>query len=99
MGLWLKCPGCQENNPLAAQVCPACGRSLQNLPPGQRVYVVGPGRPVVPKSGADASEMAAPPGPATIPKAAPAAAPAPPVSPPEPTQPLKKGRKPRKKKG
>jgi hypothetical protein len=42
MGLRLKCPGCQANNPLSLRVCPVCGRSLDNLPPEQRVYVLEP---------------------------------------------------------
>jgi hypothetical protein len=42
MGLWLKCPGCQTNNPLFLEVCPHCGRSLKDLPAKERVYVVGP---------------------------------------------------------
>lgn len=42
MGFWLKCPGCQARNPLSLQVCPHCGRSLDNLSPQQRVYVIGP---------------------------------------------------------
>ena len=42
MGLWMKCPGCHTTNPLSLQVCPQCGRSLNNLPPAERVYVIGP---------------------------------------------------------
>ncbi len=42
MGLRLKCPGCQVANPLSLRVCPKCGRSLDNLPPELRVYVIGP---------------------------------------------------------
>ena len=42
MGLRLKCPGCNATNPLSLRVCPACGRSLDNLPPEQRVYVIEP---------------------------------------------------------
>jgi hypothetical protein len=45
MGLWLKCPGCQALNPLYFQVCGQCGQSLNNLSPGQRVYVLAPGGP------------------------------------------------------
>ena len=41
MGLWMKCPGCHTTNPLSVQVCPQCGRSLNNLPPAERVYVIG----------------------------------------------------------
>lgn len=50
MGLWLKCPGCQVSNPLYFQVCSQCGQSLENLSPGQRVYVVAPGRPAATKA-------------------------------------------------
>ena len=42
MGLWLKCPGCQAQNPLSLQVCPYCGQDLRKLPAAQRVYVIGP---------------------------------------------------------
>jgi len=42
MGLWLKCPGCHAHVPLSVRVCPHCGQSLDNLPPGQRVYVIAP---------------------------------------------------------
>jgi hypothetical protein len=42
MGLWLKCPGCQAQNPLSLRVCPYCGRDLDKLPAAQRVYVIGP---------------------------------------------------------
>ena len=42
MGLWLKCPGCQAQNPLPLRSCPHCGRDLNNLPATQRVYVMGP---------------------------------------------------------
>jgi hypothetical protein len=42
MSLWLKCPGCQANNPLSLRVCPKCGKSLDNLPRESRVYVIGP---------------------------------------------------------
>ena len=42
MGLWLKCPGCQAQNPLSLRVCPHCGRDLDKLPAAQRVYVMGP---------------------------------------------------------
>jgi hypothetical protein len=42
MGLWLKCPGCQAQNPLSLKVCPQCGRDLDKLPAAQRVYVMGP---------------------------------------------------------
>ena len=42
MGLWLKCPGCQAQNPLSLRVCPYCGQDLDKLPAAQRVYVIGP---------------------------------------------------------
>jgi len=42
MGLWLKCPGCQAQNPLPLRSCPHCGQDLSNLPAAQRVYVMGP---------------------------------------------------------
>ena len=42
MGLWLKCPGCQAQNPLSLKVCPHCGLDLDKLPAAQRVYVMGP---------------------------------------------------------
>ena len=42
MGLWLKCPGCQAQNPLSLKVCPHCGHDLDKLPAAQRVYVMGP---------------------------------------------------------
>jgi hypothetical protein len=58
MGLWLKCPGCQAQNPLSLKVCPHCGRDLDKLPAAQRVYVMGPaaaGRPSPPSPGAGAA--------------------------------------------
>jgi hypothetical protein len=58
MGFWLKCPGCQAKNPLSLRVCPHCGRSLDNLPPDQRVYVVEP-------PGAATPEPSSPPPPAS----------------------------------
>jgi len=42
MGLWLKCPGCQAQNPLLLRSCPHCGQDLSKLPAAQRVYVMGP---------------------------------------------------------
>jgi hypothetical protein len=83
MGLRLKCPGCQATNPLSLRVCPVCGRSLDNLPPEQRVYVIEP-------PGASAPQPSAPP---ALPKAAPPPAPAA-----EPAQAAKKPKGPRKKK-
>ena len=50
MGLWLKCPGCQTNNPLSLRVCPKCGQSLDNLPQKSRVYVIGPSETAAPKA-------------------------------------------------
>lgn len=58
MGLWLMCPGCKANNLLYSQVCANCGQSLENLLPGERVYVVEPGWPATPKP--TASSPAAP---------------------------------------
>ena len=40
MGLWMKCPKCQTHNPLFLKACANCGSSLDNLPQGQRVYVL-----------------------------------------------------------
>jgi len=42
MALWLKCPGCQAQNPLSLKICPHCGHDLDKLPAAQRVYVIGP---------------------------------------------------------
>ena len=42
MGLWLKCPGCQAQNPLPLRSCPYCGQDLSKLSAAQRVYVMGP---------------------------------------------------------
>lgn len=42
MGLWLKCPGCQAQNPLLLRSCTHCGQDLSKLPAAQRVYVMGP---------------------------------------------------------
>jgi hypothetical protein len=97
MGLWLKCPGCHANVPLSLRVCPHCGRSLDNLAPDQRVYVIapaaGPAPGPTPPPPPPAPEVEAPPkalkGPefpqAALPDAAPKA--------------VKKPKKPRKKKG
>jgi hypothetical protein len=93
MGLWLQCPGCQTKNPLALRVCPVCGRSLDNLPPELRVYVIGPAEAPapapVPETVASAPEAAA-----AEPPAASAEAP-----PPEAPKAVKKPKKTRKKKG
>jgi hypothetical protein len=51
MGLWLKCPGCQAQNPLPLRVCPHCGQDLDKLPATQRVYVMGPAAPPPPAAG------------------------------------------------
>lgn len=85
MGWWLKCPGCQAHIPLSARACPQCSRDLDNLPPDQRIYVIGP-------PGAFASKP-----PASEPK--PRKAPTPP-SPPsgQEEKHLKKPKKPKKKK-
>jgi hypothetical protein len=77
MGLRLKCPGCQATNLLTAQVCSACGRSLDNLPPQQRVYVI------------EAPGAASPP-PAHRPQAPLPSPEAPPKAPRKPSQPRKK---------
>lgn len=42
MGLWMKCPKCQTDNPLFLKACANCGSSLENLPQKQRVYVLTP---------------------------------------------------------
>lgn len=82
MGLWMKCPGCHTTNPLSQQVCPKCGRSLNNLPPAERVYVIGP-----------AVEPAPAAQPVTHPEAAvPATAPAAPQSAKHPKKPRRKKR-------
>jgi hypothetical protein len=87
MGLWMKCPGCHTNNPLSLQVCPQCGRSLNNLPPAERVYVIGP---------------AAEPAPATVPAPAAQSVTRPqtavPDAAPAVSQPAKQPKKPRRKK-
>lgn len=56
MGLWLKCPGCQNKNPLSLRVCPKCGQSLDNLPQELRVYVIGTPEAAAPKASAAAPE-------------------------------------------
>jgi hypothetical protein len=40
MGLWMKCPKCQTDNPLFLKACANCGLPLDNLPPAKRVYVL-----------------------------------------------------------
>jgi hypothetical protein len=87
MGLWMKCPGCQTTNPLSLRVCPKCGRSLNNLPPAERVYVIGPA--LEPAPAVEPTPAAQP---VTHPEAAvPAAAPKPP-------KPAKRPKKTRQKK-
>ena len=91
MGLWLKCPGCQAQNPLPIKVCPHCGQALDKLSAAQRVYVMGP---------AAAPPQAAVPAKAKPP--APAAASQPVKPSPEAgaaPKPAKKPKKARKKKG
>ena len=90
MGLWLKCPGCQAQNPLPLKVCPHCGQDLDKLPAPQRVYVMGP---------AAAPPLAA--GPAQVQPLAEAAASQPVAPSPEAgatPKPAKKPRKAKKKK-
>jgi hypothetical protein len=56
MGLWLICPHCRANAPLASRACPGCGADLSRLAMEQRRYYVGrpeperPG-PALPESG------------------------------------------------
>ncbi len=92
MGLWLKCPGCQAQNPLPIKVCPHCGQALDKLSAAQRVYVMGPA-PAPPRAAV----------PATSAKPSVPAATSQPVKPsPEAgatPKPAKKPRKARKKKG
>ena len=59
MGLWLKCPGCQAQNPLPLRVCPHCGHDLDKLPAAQRVYVMGPAAAPSPAAGPAKSKPAA----------------------------------------
>ena len=58
MGLWLKCPGCQAQNPLPLRSCPHCGQDLNKLPAAQRVYVMGPA--AAPPSAAEPAESTPP---------------------------------------
>jgi len=58
MGLWLKCPGCQAQNPLPLRVCPHCGQDLDRLPAAQRVYVMGPAAAPSPAAGPAKSKPA-----------------------------------------
>jgi len=59
MGLWLKCPGCQAQNPLSMRSCPACGQDLNNLPAAQRVYVLGPAAAPIASAAAAKAQPAA----------------------------------------
>ncbi len=93
MGLWLQCPGCQTKNPLSLRVCPVCGRSLDNLPPELRVYVIGPAE-TPPPARAPETVTAAPAAAAAEATASPAEAAAP-----EAPKAVKKPKKTRKKKG
>jgi len=68
MGLWLKCPGCQAQNPLSVKVCSQCGNDLDKLSAQQRVYVIGPAAapspapsPAAPVSPEPAAATVAPP--------------------------------------
>ncbi len=93
MGLWIKCPGCQANNPLYVKICSQCGLSLENLPPEKRLYVVG-------EAAALSAQPAASPAPArtaakTAAKPAPKAEPAAKAAAKE----EKKAKRPKKKKG
>jgi hypothetical protein len=99
MGLWLKCPGCQAQNPLSMQVCPSCGQELKQLPAAQRVYVIGPAA-AAPKTASAAPKPAkAPAAPEPAPAAAPPQAEAPATEAAATPKPAKKAKKTRKKKG
>jgi predicted amidophosphoribosyltransferase len=65
MGLWLKCPGCQAQNPLSVKICPHCGGDLDKLPAAQRVYVMGPAAAPPATSKAPAAAAASESGPAS----------------------------------
>jgi hypothetical protein len=69
MGLWLKCPGCQAQNPLPLRSCPHCGQDLSNLPAAQRVYVMGPA--AAPPAAAVPAESKPPAEPAAMPSITP----------------------------
>jgi hypothetical protein len=86
MGLWLKCPGCQAQNPLPLKVCPHCGQDLDKLPAVQRVYVMGPAAAAGPAKAKPRAEAAASQPVAPSPEAG------------APPKPAKKPRKARKKK-
>ena len=91
MGLWLKCPGCNITNPMSLRVCPKCGRSLDNLSPAERVYVLGPAAEAAPAAHPAPRPQAAVP----VATEVPVTPKAPAVSVSKPKQP----KKPRKKKG
>jgi hypothetical protein len=69
MGLWLKCPGCQAQNPLLLRSCPHCGQDLNNLPAAQRVYVMGPAAAAVPAASKPPAKAVAKPAIAPSPEA------------------------------
>jgi hypothetical protein len=73
MGLWMKCPGCQAQNPLYVNICSQCGQALDNLPQEQRVYVlgVGPAAPAKAAAKVQAPEIPAAPSPVQPAEAAP----------------------------
>ncbi|MGB8991500.1 MAG: gas vesicle protein GvpJ [Desulfobaccales bacterium] len=48
MGMWLICPHCRANAPLASRACPQCGADLSRLPMEQRHYYVGRPEPEMP---------------------------------------------------
>ena len=70
MGLWLKCPGCQAQNPLSLRVCPYCGQDLDKLPAAQRVYVIGPAAAPPPEPSPETTPGKAPESPGEPAKAA-----------------------------
>lgn len=99
MGLWLKCPECQELNAPAAKECSACGASLSNLPREKRVYYFGPApaprTTEAPAAAAPFPAAAVSPVPAIreeVPEAGPEAAPPPEGTPPAGNHPPKKGK-------
>jgi hypothetical protein len=70
MGLWLKCPGCQAQNPLSLRVCPYCGQDLDKLPAAQRIYVIGPAAAPPPEPSPETTAPEAPKRPEKTAKAA-----------------------------
>ena len=64
MGLWLKCPGCQAQNPLSLRICPYCGQDLDKLSAAQRVYVIGPAAAPPPEPSPETTPAEAPESPA-----------------------------------